>query len=113
MREQDNMKKSRTSYIAATAQIGKDCVIGKDVICLLYTSFGEDTWFFHELMLNAKAVYYLNVPIHTYYAQRMDSSINAVSYTHLDVYKRQAPDSALAEFISSILNFFIRIIVDK
>ena len=24
-----------------------------------------------------------------------------------------APDSALAEFISSILNFFIRIIVDK
>lgn len=52
MREQDNMKKSRTSYIAATAQIGKDCVIGKDVIIhhnvILYpgTRVGDGTEIF-------------------------------------------------------------------
>lgn len=41
-------------------------------------AFGEDTLFFHELMLNADNVYYLNEHIHIYYAQRSDSSINDI-----------------------------------
>lgn len=41
-------------------------------------AFGEDTMFFMELMINAGRVYYINKPIHIYYAQRRDSSINDV-----------------------------------
>ncbi|NLD20425.1 MAG: glycosyltransferase [Clostridiales bacterium] len=42
------------------------------------SAFGEDTLFFYELMLNSNKIYYLNIPIHTYYAQRSDSSINVI-----------------------------------
>ena len=78
-------------------------------------AFGEDTWFFHELMLNAKAVYYLNVPIHTYYAQRMDSSINDIGEEFfrksliLEEYQvqRLREYGLLEEYIERKLDFFV------
>lgn len=39
---------------------------------------GQDTLFFHELMLNAKKVRYIDLPIHLYYAQRAGSETNKV-----------------------------------
>ena len=78
-------------------------------------AFGEDTWFFHELMLNAQTVYYLNVPIHTYYAQRMDSSINDVGEGFfrksliLEEYQvgRLRDYGLLGEYIERKLDFFV------
>lgn len=41
---------------------------------------GQDSLFFQELMLNAKKVYYLNMPIHIYYAARNDSVVNSINH---------------------------------
>lgn len=40
---------------------------------------GQDSLFFQELMINAKLVYYLNLPIHIYYAARTNSIVNNIS----------------------------------
>ena len=40
---------------------------------------GEDSLFFHELMLNARSAYHLDLPIHLYYAEREGSAVNAIT----------------------------------
>lgn len=42
-------------------------------------AIGQDSLFFSELMLNADSAYYLDVPIHLYYAERVGSAVNAIS----------------------------------
>ncbi len=39
---------------------------------------GQDSFFFQEMMINAKKVYYLNEPIHIYYAARTGSVVNNI-----------------------------------
>ena len=78
-------------------------------------AFGEDTWFFHELMINAGSVYYLNEPIHIYYAQRMNSSINDIGKSFyeksliLERYQveRLEDYGLLTEYINRKLDYFI------
>lgn len=41
---------------------------------------GQDSLFFQELMINAKKVYYINLPIHIYYAVRKDSVVNTINH---------------------------------
>ena len=41
---------------------------------------GQDSLFFQELMINAKKAYYINIPIHIYYAARNDSVVNTISH---------------------------------
>lgn len=78
-------------------------------------AFGEDTLFFHELMINAGKVYYINLPIHTYYAQRMNSSINDIGTEFfrksliLEAYQvnRLREYGLLDEYINRKLDFFV------
>ncbi|WP_329383443.1 glycosyltransferase [Anaerofustis sp. HA2171] len=42
-------------------------------------AIGQDTMFFYELMLNAKSVYHMYIPIHIYYAQRAASVVNTIN----------------------------------
>ena len=42
-------------------------------------AYGEDSLFFHLAMLKAKSVFYMDQPVHIYYAERKDSSLNSVS----------------------------------
>lgn len=77
-------------------------------------AFGEDTFFFHELMLNAQYVYYLDVPIHMYYAQRLNSSINDVGPSFfqksfiLEKYQRAQLEKyeLVEEYIERKLDYF-------
>ncbi len=77
-------------------------------------AFGEDTFFFHELMLNAQYVYYLNEPIHMYYAQRLNSSINDVGSSFfqksfiLEKYQRAQLEKyeLVEEYIERKLDYF-------
>lgn len=77
-------------------------------------AFGEDTFFFHELMLNAQCVYYLNEPIHMYYAQRLNSSINDVGPSFfqksfiLEKYQRAQLEKyeLVEEYIERKLDYF-------
>ena len=77
-------------------------------------AFGEDTFFFHELMLNAQYVYYLNAPIHIYYAQRLNSSINDVGPSFfqksfiLEKYQRAQLEKyeLVEEYIERKLDYF-------
>lgn len=77
-------------------------------------AFGEDTFFFHELMLNAQYVYYLNEPIHMYYAQRLNSSINDVGPSFfrksfiLEKYQRAQLEKyeLVEEYIERKLDYF-------
>lgn len=41
---------------------------------------GQDSLFFQELMINAKKAYYINTPIHIYYAARNDSVVNSINH---------------------------------
>lgn len=41
---------------------------------------GQDSLFFQELMINAKRAYYINMPIHIYYAARKDSVVNTLNH---------------------------------
>jgi cyclopropane fatty-acyl-phospholipid synthase-like methyltransferase/glycosyltransferase involved in cell wall biosynthesis len=41
---------------------------------------GQDSLFFQELMINAKKVFYMNLPIHIYYAARTDSIVNTINH---------------------------------
>ena len=41
-------------------------------------AYGEDSLFFHLAMLKAKSVFYTDHPVHIYYAERKDSSLNNV-----------------------------------
>lgn len=60
------------------------CVINRDLIEEnkienVVGSYGEDTLFFYELMFCAKSSYYVNTPIHIYYAERTDSAVNKIN----------------------------------
>lgn len=61
---------------------------------------GQDTLFFHELMLNAKKVVYLDLPIHLYYAQRAGSETNKVgaSFFHKSLLTEQALAERFARY---------------
>ena len=41
-------------------------------------AIGQDTLFFYEMMLKAKAFYCLKTPIHIYYAERAGSAVNGI-----------------------------------
>lgn len=41
-------------------------------------SVGQDSLFFQELLLNARSAEYLDLPIHLYYAERQDSTVNVI-----------------------------------
>ena len=61
------------------------CIIKKDLIINNKIenpvgAAGQDSLFFQELMINAKKVYYMNMPIHIYYAARNDSIVNSISH---------------------------------
>lgn len=45
---------------------------------------GQDSFFFQEMMINAKKIYYLDLPIHIYYASRNNSIINTISHKFFD-----------------------------
>lgn len=78
-------------------------------------AFGEDTLFFMELMINARKVCYINRPIHIYYAQRMDSSINDIGVEFfkksliLEKYqvKRLKKYELLSEYVDRKLDYFM------
>lgn len=78
-------------------------------------SIGQDTFFFHELMINAEQVYYINRPIHIYYAQRADSATNTISPEFfkksfiLEQYQaeRLKAYGLLEEYITRKLDYFI------
>lgn len=96
------------------------CVIKRELIddndiTNVEGGYGEDTLFFYELMLAAKSVYYLNTPIHIYYAERSGSSVNDVGVSFfeksLPVEKTQAAifaEKGLAdEYKKRRLDYFI------
>ncbi len=61
------------------------CIIKKELILNfnIYNpegAIGQDSFFFQELMLNAKIAYYLNLPIHIYYAARNESVVNSLNH---------------------------------
>ncbi|WP_329383453.1 glycosyltransferase [Anaerofustis sp. HA2171] len=54
-------------------------LIEKNEIENVVGSYGEDTLFFYELILCSKNIFYLDCPIHIYYAERTDSSVNKIN----------------------------------
>lgn len=61
------------------------CVIKKELITKNKIenpvgAAGQDSLFFQELMINAKKAYYINIPIHIYYAARNDSVVNTINH---------------------------------
>lgn len=61
------------------------CVIKKELITKNKIenpvgAAGQDSLFFQELMINAKKAYYINMPIHIYYAARNDSVVNTINH---------------------------------
>ncbi|WP_217953163.1 glycosyltransferase family 2 protein [Adlercreutzia caecimuris] len=45
---------------------------------------GEDTLFYYEMMLNARAFIFVNLPIHVYYAERAGSAVNDIHKPFFD-----------------------------
>ena len=75
-------KNFKTNSIQA-AIIKKELIV-KNKIQNPVGAAGQDSLFFQELMINAKSVYYLNLPIHIYYASRSDSVVNSISHKFFD-----------------------------
>lgn len=71
-------KNFQTNSIQACI-IKKDLII-KNNICNPIGAAGQDSFFFQELMINARRAYYLNMPIHIYYASRNDSVVNSITH---------------------------------
>ena len=78
-------------------------------------AYGEDSLFFQELMINAKSAYYLNLPIHIYYAERSGSSVNALDTSFFEKslilekeqVRRFARYGILDEYINRRLDYFV------
>ena len=59
--------------------IRRDLIVNNNILNPVGAA-GQDSLFFQELMLNAKKVYYLNLPIHLYYAARTGSIVNSLNH---------------------------------
>lgn len=78
-------------------------------------AYGEDSLFFQEMMINAASAYYLNLPIHVYYAERSGSSVNTVGLSFFEKslilekqqVKRFREYGVLEEYITRRLDYFI------
>lgn len=75
-------KNFKTNSIQA-AIIKKELIV-KNKIQNPVGAAGQDSLFFQELMINAKTVFYHNLPIHIYYASRNDSIVNSISHKFFD-----------------------------
>ena len=71
-------KNFKTNSIQAC--IIKKKLITKNKIVNPIGAAGQDSLFFQELMINANKVYYLNLPVHIYYAARNDSIVNSINH---------------------------------
>lgn len=113
--KEDLLKSSfRTQSIQAC--VIRRALIVKNQIKNPIGALGQDTLFFHELMLNAKKAYHTTLPIHLYYAQRGTSTLNEIGISFFEkfqkleeyqvkVYKKYG---VLKNYIDTKLDYFMK-----
>jgi glycosyltransferase involved in cell wall biosynthesis len=61
-------------------------IISDNSLKMVEGAAGEDTLFFHELLLNSKKTKIINLPIHIYYAAVSGSTVNTISKRFFEKY---------------------------
>lgn len=78
--------KSQFKAMSIQALIFKRELIADNSLKMVEGAAGEDTLFFHELLLNSKKTKVINLPIHIYYAAVSGSTVNSISKRFFEKY---------------------------
>jgi glycosyltransferase involved in cell wall biosynthesis len=78
--------KSQFKAMSIQALIFKRELIADHNLEMVEGAAGEDTLFFHELLLNSKKTKVINLPIHIYYAAVSGSTVNSISKRFFEKY---------------------------
>lgn len=73
------LQKTMFKAMSIQALVVKKSVITKNGLKMVEGAIGQDTLFFHELIVNSECTKVINVPIHIYYAGVSDSVTNTIS----------------------------------
>jgi len=77
---------SQFKAMSIQALIVKREIIGNHRLKMIEGAVGQDTLFFHELLLNSPKVRVINLPIHIYYAAVSGSAVNSISKSFFQKY---------------------------